>query len=257
MARRSTMGQTDLEGYLLSLMRRVWALSLKWQARNPGLLICDDKYAPEEGGGESWSQYGQDLFCFYKVFKAAGEGVFVDVGANHPRLLNNTCYLEQKGWRGLAFEPQENLRELWAAQRKTRCLPYVLGRENRTVNFIGTADPAGQVLAGVEGFNKLSPSLAAAPEPRAQRRLDEVLLEHGLSRVDYLSIDVEGYELDVLLGLDLSKIDVKCIDIENDIGTPYLGNSALRRRLLASGYRQVARLGGDDIFVKKGAALPG
>lgn len=83
-----------------------------------------------------------------------------------------------------------------------------------------------------------------------QRRLDEVLIENQISQVDYLSIDVEGYEMNVLLGLDFSKIAIKCIDIENYIGMPYLGNSRLRRYILNSGYRQAARLMGDDIFLK-------
>ena len=239
---------------LCSLMHGVFNIILKLQTRNPDLLIYDVKYRAGNGKEEGFSQYGQDLFCFYNVFGSAREGVFVDVGANHPKLLNNTYYFEKNGWHGIAFEPQERLRKLWEAERTTKCLPYVLGGENKRVSFVETPGRDNHVLAGVEGFNKIDRSMPAAAALLTQRRLDEVLLENQIRRVDYLSIDVEGYEMNVLSGLDLSKIDIKCIDIENDAGEPYLGNSGLRRHLLNSGYRQIARLMGDDIFVKEQSA---
>ncbi|MCX5791484.1 MAG: FkbM family methyltransferase [Elusimicrobia bacterium] len=236
---------------LCSAMHWVFDIILRLQTRNPDLLICEVKYRVKDGTAEGFSQYGQDLFCFHSIFGSVKNGVFVDVGANHPKLLNNTYYFEKNGWHGLAFEPQERLRKLWDAERKTKCLPYVLGGENKEVTFIETPGPDDHVLAGVEGFNKIKRSMRTTAAVRTQRRLDEVLLENQVRRVDYLSIDVEGYEMNVLSGLDLSKIDVKCIDIENDSGEPYLGSRGLRRQLLNSGYRQVARLAGDDIFVKK------
>ena len=237
--------------FMYAMKRWLLRIVLKFQTKNPNIIICDVKYCIQRQKEEGFSQYGQDLFCFYNIFKASPTGVFVDVGANHPKRLNNTCYFEEKGWFGIAFEPQAQLRRLWEVERKTKCLPYVLGKDNKEVNFIETSEADCHVFAGVEGFHKLNPSIKQSAVVLMQRRLDEVLLENQISQVDYLSIDVEGYEMNVLLGLDLSKIAINCISVENDIGLPYLGNCKLRRYILNSGYRQVARLMGDDIFIKK------
>jgi len=246
-----TMSFEKFNEYVCSLARRSLNGLLRSRTHNPDLLIYEDKYRITDGEIEGFSQYGQDLFCFHNIFRSAREGVFVDVGANHPKLLNNTYYFEKNGWHGIAFEPQEQLRKLWDTERNTKCLPYVLGKENKKVNFIGTSDPYHHVFAGVDGFNRLHRSVRTTTTVLMQRRLDEVLIENDISRVDYLSIDVEGYEMNVLLGLDLSKVTVKCIDIENDKWERHLGSGRLRRYLLNSGYRQIARVARDDIYIRK------
>ena len=218
-----------LKKYKRSLKNWLLRKMLILQTNNPNLLISDVKYCTHNGITEGFSQHGQDLFCFNKIFKSVKKGVFVDVGANHPTLSNNTYYFEKNGWSGIAFEPQEQLRRLWDAERKTKCLPYVLGKENKRVNFIETAH---HLFAGVEGFNKLNRSVEIRTITLMQRRLDEVLIENHINQVDYLSIDVEGCEMNVILGIDFSKIAIKCIDIENDIGKPYLGDSALYLKLI-------------------------
>jgi FkbM family methyltransferase len=204
------------------------------------------------------SQYGQDLFVYERLFQGQRSGFFVDVGANHPIECSNTYLLERNGWTGLAFEPQDYLRELWPSLRTTPCLGMVIGPENKEVMFV-QARPDEHGLSGVDGYNKVAQGGTRVRVP--QRRLADVLAERSIGRVDYLSIDVEGYEMNVLDSIDFAAVDIRVIGIENDLGFAgygalgkrlgkELGNNRLREFLKSRGYSHVARIVCDDFFVK-------
>lgn len=80
------------------------------------------------------------------------------------------------------------------------------------------------------------------------RRLQDVLNERNIKKIDFMSLDVEGYELEVLLGIDFSKVDINCIVVENNREKKKVKKN--RRFLENNGYEIVARLCVDDVFVK-------
>jgi FkbM family methyltransferase len=224
---------------------------------NPRLYIRNDFKSSKDS--DSYSQFGQDVFVLKKIFKNKNNGFFVDIGANHPTDINNTYLLELKGWKGLAIEPQKNLKDLWPEARQTKCLQYVVGPENKKVEFV-EGDNNEHVLSGVKGFNKCNDDQKIVL--LEQKRLSDILKEENISNIDYLSIDVEGYEMNVLQSIDFSKINIRTIGIENDIGFKSipilgrklgsgLGNNKIRKFLINKGYKYTARIACDDFFIKK------
>jgi FkbM family methyltransferase len=208
---------------------------------------------------ESYSQFKQDYYVFNNVSNGKKEGVFVDVGGNDPIKCNNTYLLEKRGWTGLAIEPQDHLRDMWSGTRTTKCLDYVIGPESKDIIFVEGKDNE-HGLSGIKGYNKVSDK-NKIEKTKKQKRLDEILLENNIKYVDYLSIDVEGYELNVLKSIDFSKINIKVIGLENDLGfnkIPFigkklgseLGNKEIRKFLKAKGYKHLARIMCDDFFIK-------
>lgn len=243
-------------------IKKVWKylakIGLRLYVGNPSLYICNNPNYDDLKDRGTYSQFGQDLFVL-KTLKDTQNGVFVDVGGNHPIKGSNTYLLEQNGWTGIAIEPQEKLRKLWPEVRKAECLNYVVGPENKSINFIeGNENEHG--LSGVEGYNKCQDtSKKIAVE---QKRLTDILTEKNIKHVDYLSIDVEGYEMNVLESIDFSVSDIQLISLENDIGfssIPFigkkigseLGNNKLRKFLEDKGYKYIARIFCDDFFIKK------
>jgi FkbM family methyltransferase len=241
-------------------IKKIWKYStrplLKVYARNFSLHIDNYPHLPVAG---AYSQFGQDVFVLKKVFPNKTDGIFVDVGGNHPINCSNTYLLEQSGWHGIAFEPQEKMRDLWPSLRKTPCLPYVIGPENKTVTFVEAAE-GRHGLSGVDHFNKSSEG--GIKISLEQRRLDEILQEQNIHHIDYLSIDVEGYEMEVLKSIDFSRADITLISVENDIGFRWLpligkklgselGTNSLRKYLEKNGYTYIARIVCDDFFMKK------
>lgn len=263
----------DVRSYVKPAWQAAMRGALKLYAQNPSLWIYNDRKLlepaelraiygpgalPEDGEAEFYSQYGQDYYVLHRVHAGRRSGVFVDIGGNHPIECSNSYLLERHGWTGLAVEPQRALNALWPLHRRTPCLECVVGPETGEVTFV-EAGPEEHGLSGVEGYNKVQG--AARRRVLPQRRLDDILLEHGIDRVDYLSIDVEGYELQVLRSLDLQRVDVRLIGVENDTGfrrLPVLGdrlgrelgNNGIRSYLRRRGYAHVARIVSDDFFLK-------
>lgn len=179
-----------------------------------------------------------DALCDIARCVTRGEpGVFVEAGANDGIRQSNTLKLESElQWKGLLVEPSPvAFAELVINRPRAICLSVAL--VGRTVHG-GTVKGAfrdGQ-LTGTLDSSLLSraPDLPASVWQRAigfvrrtlhmrpkvslvevpARTLDSCLAEVGLERVDFLSLDVEGYELEVLLGLDLSRIRPALIALE-------------------------------------------
>ncbi len=131
--------------------------------------------------------------------------------------------------------------------------------ENGVENVFIEGNPEEHGLSGVEGFNKVKTTHKTIS--LEQKKLSDILSENSINEVDYLSIGVEGYEMNVLESIDFSKVDIKVISLENDLGfqnLPFLGkrlgselgNNKLRKYLKDRGYRYVARIVCDDFFIK-------
>mgnify|MGYP003665088793 FL=1 len=68
--------------------------------------------------------------------------------------------------------------------------------------------------------------------------------ENSIRSVDYLKIDTEGSELDILKSLDFSKVDIKCIDVENNYSTNF------KEFFEGKGYKLLVKNFIDEVYVK-------
>lgn len=182
------------------------------------------------------SQLGQDLFALATVgFKQAG--FFVEMGATDGVSLSNSYLLEAKfGWDGILAEParcwHESLRRNRRAQVDTRCVWSESGRlvefrETNTAEF-STVD----ILADSDhhGDERTSGSTYLVETVSLNDLLDE---RRAPRDMDYLSLDTEGSELEILSGLDLSRWQFRVITCEHN----YSGNrEQIHDLLAANGY---------------------
>ncbi len=153
--------------------------------------------------------YAQRLEDYYLSLAFAGQatGTYVDIGAGDPVEDNVSYWFYLQGWSGLVVEPQP---ELLAAYETLR------PRDRRDGRLVGRADgqAAFYVFPTLHGLSTMKPANAEAStqyeadyrtETRAVATLATLCAEHGLDRIDFLKVDVEGAELDVFSGADWTR----------------------------------------------------
>lgn len=176
----------------------------------------------------------------WEFFQRKEHGTFVEVGANHPTKENQTWFLEQHGWSGLLIEPNPELFKLLCEQRpRSRAVQAAVGAQAGEVELLLGQDDLHSTLTPLLG-DPLSGKKIRVP----LRTLDAIFAETGVAAVDFLSIDVEGMELQVLQGLNLEKYVPQLILMEEH-RRDYTKHFYLRRH----GYRLVRRTGRNNWYV--------
>jgi len=132
-------------------------------------------------------------------------GFFIEAGANDGVSQSNTYFLEKAlGWRGVLVEPVPRLFKKCRRNRRNsavfNCALVAPEDEGTAVSICDMGDRGllSRISAG-------DISSAGSVTEICGRTLTSVLSESQVERIDFFSLDVEGYELAVLKGLDLSR----------------------------------------------------
>ena len=164
-----------------------------------------------------FSQEGEDLFLI-DFFKNQNEGFYVDVGAFHPFRISNTYLLYKKGFRGINIDISATSIDLFNFARPDD-INLNLGASNKTENKVFFSKK------NLSFHNTFLKSLAESDiqkEPFKKeytiecKPLTKIIDDTKFSnkKIDFLNIDAEGYDYEVLIGLDLKKYSPKIICIE-------------------------------------------
>jgi FkbM family methyltransferase len=172
-----------------------------------------------------------------QAFDFARAGFFIEVGANDPRLNSLTYLLERLGWSGMLVDPlstcYEKLRRTRPRSRSFRCA--CVSPDKVGTITLHAPDPSS-VVATVEKNVDDFDIKYAFTETCDAVTLDSLVEQVRPARIDFLSIDTEGTELDVLLGFDLARHRPRLILIEDK-----LYHLSKHRYLTRHGYRLVKR----------------
>jgi len=200
------------------------------------------------------SQFGQDRFVYETFFRNAAGGVFFEAGIAGGEQISNTLFFErQLGWSGLLVEANPIAAERARASRRATVVTCALADTEEPMLFI-----EANLLGGLLRFMppqqiRLIERTGANPAHRPifklswvdGKRLDTVLLENGISAVDYFSLDIEGGEPAAMSTLDFAKVHVKVMTIE----AKGPNEAQLLQLLTPHGFRVVRRLQEDLVFV--------
>ena len=167
----------------------------------------------------SYSQFGEDLVAFHTLGQKPG--FYVDAGAFHPVYLSNTYLLHKSGWRGVNIDASEKTIEIFKRLRPGDInLHAALSDEERDIDFCTFGDISGVnyiVEAGSQAHNTIT---TAPPQARTRMRTKTLrqLLDAHLpdgTKIDLLTVDCEGQDLNVLRSNDWSKHRPRMILIED------------------------------------------
>jgi FkbM family methyltransferase len=186
------------------------SLALSWRT-NRECRCAPSKFE----GGTFHGEYYED-YILSSVLDGVRSGTYIDVGANHPVENNVTFHFYERGWHGILVEPNPDFLPLYAKLRP-RDVPLNLGIASAggTMTYYKVTDPPGGDGRYAEGgLSTFDPEVA-----RRWRRtrltvtesmvpvttLNQVLQERPLGEITILSVDVEGFEKQVLESIDLRK----------------------------------------------------
>lgn len=167
---------------------------------------------------KSYSQEGEDI-VLNRIFEGKSSGFYVDVGAHHPRRFSNTYLFYKRGSRGINIEPNPDAIKLFQLKR--------VGDINLCV---GVSDSAGKITYyqfdepalntfDTEVVNSRvmnTPYKLKSTSEVSVERLDSILEKYlpANGQIDFLSIDVEGFDFAVLKSNDWNRFRPKCVLIE-------------------------------------------
>jgi FkbM family methyltransferase len=186
--------------------------------------------------------YAQNLEDYHLELMFAGQegGTYVDVGGGHPVADNVSFWFYLRGWHGLIVEPQQALADLYAHVRpRDHTVSCLAGRAEGAAEFHVVEKLHGfssTVRAHAEGAAGFGAAFTTVTKP--VRTLSALIGEAGLGAIDFLKIDVEGAEAEVLAGMDFQRHRPRVILLEAVApGSMADASVAWEHDLLAQGYR--------------------
>jgi FkbM family methyltransferase len=181
------------------------------------------------------SQDNQDRYLEENIFKGYTNGFFVDVGAHDGVSINNTLYFEKNNnWTGLNVEPIKKVYDKLVINRPD-CINIncaVCNNDGETEFLCNTGYT--EMISGIkDNFDQRhlmrllyenhvmgsKTELIKVPT----KKLETIFDENNISHVNYLSIDVEGAEFEVIKSINFDKVFIDVIEFENnydDISVP-------------------------------------
>ena len=200
---------------------------------------------------EFYSQQGEDFFIYnFLINQPVKNGTFIELGAYNGLVYSNTKFFEDNlGFRGMLIEPIPKIYEDLQKNRPN-CLTYnfaITSNQNKKfVDFIGT-DPSSGIP---DKMSKKSMEVWHSKDKKYKVKvttLDKLITKSKIKYIDFLSIDVEGGELEVLKSINW-KIPIYLICIELDENDS-MRCQECRNYLKLNGFELVNRLCINEFWV--------
>jgi FkbM family methyltransferase len=200
-----------------------------------------------------FSQAGQDKFINNSYFRSMKNGFFVEIGA-YNGIDGSNCYFFEKflNWSGIAIEPSTSQFLLLQKNRKCKCINKAVAKKNEKIEFIDVIEGYTQM----SGINNSSYQKTLEIIKKDLRTvLDKKIIEAATFSdiveynylIDYLSIDVEGGEMDILESIDFNLYKIKVLSIENN----YPNEINYEKYLSDKGFCYIDNVGVDEIYFNK------
>jgi len=201
----------------------------------------------------SYSQIGQDLEVL-KTYNNKRGGFFIEIGASDGIKLSNTYLLEKKyNWKGICVEPiPRRFEELCKNRPNSFCSNNAVYNES-TKQVIFDIANSFDLLSGIS--NNIDCYKTAVNKNKTQIIVTTISFNDLLEKynaplfIDYLSLDTEGSELEILKSVNLQKYIFGLIDVEHNYIEPR--RTQIRNLLTSNGYVFLRENKFDDCYKHK------
>jgi len=179
-----------------------------------------------------YSQNGEDEWIANNLVLPE-KGFYLDVGCGHPFNQSNTAFLRERGWKGLAVDANPSWTNHWTEELREHFMHGVVSNRREIVRFD---------IHAVPEYSRIN-------ENGALRYMSVTLGEIiGDRSVDFMSLDVEGHEFEVITGMDSLKLPPVIVSEYNTAG---IGEDfSVRDYLSYLGFQVVHKTISNLIFLK-------
>lgn len=201
-----------------------------------------------------YSQFGEDKILA-EIFNGKSKGLCIEVGANDGVNDSTTMYFEKVGWDCILVEPNPVLCKLIRESRNSTLVEFAASDRNGEVPLfvaegaershgVSTLNSSEEALNKIKSYGFTYKEVQVRTKP-----LDEILNGLMLSReIDFISVDVEGHELEVLKGFSIERWKPTIILIEDNSNYE---NAVVSEYLSKFGYFRFMRTGVNDWYAHK------
>lgn len=165
----------------------------------------------------SQSKEQQAILNYFGTFK----GTFLDIGANDGITFSNTYALALLGWKGIAIEPSpkayKKLKELYDSNNNVDVCNFAIGKIDGSLilkesgSILGNGDVA-LVSSFDESEVERFKSVTSWEDVSVKCMTWDSFQKIAIKKYDFISMDIEGSELDVLPNIDLTYVKMLCIE---------------------------------------------
>ncbi len=197
-----------------------------------------------------FSQAGQDKIIKKFFFNKKKNGFFIEIGA-YDGISGSNCFHFERflNWKGIAFEPSIIQFEKLKKNRKCKKINKAVSSSIKEVEFIEVTDGLTQMSGINDEFYKRNFDIILKDDNSKTKKLkiqtttfDQIIPKD--IDIDYLSIDIEGGEMDLLSTINFDNYNIKVISVENN--TP--GEQNFKIFFDKKNFNYFDRVGQDEIF---------
>jgi FkbM family methyltransferase len=200
-----------------------------------------------------YSQISQDRIVDFALSRKT-KGVFLDIGAYDGVRFSNTYFFEtERDWTGICIDPNPDIFQKLITNRCCICENCAIATEEKQLIYRKVKGKYfSEMLGGILEFMKeahierINREVAAHAEcsiediPVECKRLDGILDKYSVNEIDYLSLDTEGAEYEILQSLDFDKLNIRLMSVERN------KDSQVYQLLSSKGYKCCSA--GQDAF---------
>ena len=190
------------------------------------------------------SQIGQDIWVLETALPGVRDGFFLDVGSADGTNLSNTKALEQRGWKGICVDPFPTHMDGRTCQMFKEVVYSEAGKrmEFRTAGELGG-------LADTLGMHKAHAEQSPSVELTTVTLGDILARAKAPRQIDFMSLDIEGAELEALHGFPFDRYQLGALAVEHNFEEPKRGQ--ILELMKSHGFARVHTWHHDDFYLPR------